>query len=185
MALSKRVRFEVFKRDMFTCMYCGRRPPEVVLEVDHVHPKAKGGTDDLDNLVTSYWDCNRGKAAKGLGDAVPAVDELGRLAAIQEASERAALLSQQNRASTAFLEAQANAIETVQVMWREIGGTDAWFQEASVKRFLRSLGVAEIIDAIEATGAWWTRYEWKTQDNAWRYFCGACWGMIREKKENT
>lgn len=66
MALSVRIRFEVFKRDEFTCQYCGRCSPEVVLEVDHIHPVSAGGTDDTINLLTSCWDCNRGKSDKPL-----------------------------------------------------------------------------------------------------------------------
>jgi len=61
-ALSVRTRFEVFKRDQFTCRYCGRQSPEVVLEVDHITPVSRGGTDDAINLVTSCWECNRGKS---------------------------------------------------------------------------------------------------------------------------
>jgi len=63
MAISKKLRFEVFKRDNFTCKYCGRKTPEVILEADHIIPISKGGTDDADNLVTSCYACNRGKGA--------------------------------------------------------------------------------------------------------------------------
>ena len=42
-ALSQKIRFEVFKRDSFTCQYCGRKAPDVVLQVDHIVPVAKGG----------------------------------------------------------------------------------------------------------------------------------------------
>lgn len=31
-SISKKLRFEVFKRDGFTCQYCGRMAPDVVLE---------------------------------------------------------------------------------------------------------------------------------------------------------
>jgi len=46
------VRFEVFRRDSFTCQYCGRRAPKVILHVDHIIPVAAGGTNDLGNLRT-------------------------------------------------------------------------------------------------------------------------------------
>jgi hypothetical protein len=58
------VRFAVLFRDDFTCRYCGRSAPEVVLHVDHRLPRSRGGTDDLDNLVTSCADCNLGKGAR-------------------------------------------------------------------------------------------------------------------------
>lgn len=61
MPVSAKLRFEVFKRDNFTCRYCGGKTPSVVLEADHVIPKSKGGEDTLENLVTSCFACNRGK----------------------------------------------------------------------------------------------------------------------------
>jgi hypothetical protein len=69
MSISVKLRFEVFNRDNFTCGYCGRKTPEVILELDHVIPLSKGGTDDLDNLITSCFECNRGKG-KALLDTV-------------------------------------------------------------------------------------------------------------------
>lgn len=59
--LSKKIRFEVFKRDQFTCQYCGKKAPDVILHVDHIQPVSKGGTNDLLNLITSCQDCNLGK----------------------------------------------------------------------------------------------------------------------------
>ena len=59
--LSKKIRFEVFKRDKFTCQYCGRMSPDVILEVDHMNPVSQGGDNDILNLITSCRDCNRGK----------------------------------------------------------------------------------------------------------------------------
>ena len=50
MAVSRGLRFEVFKRDDFTCRYCGRKSPEAILEVDHVIPRSRKGTDDPENL---------------------------------------------------------------------------------------------------------------------------------------
>ena len=60
---SLRRRFEVFKRDNFTCQYCGRnaRKHKVVLVVDHIHPKKKGGEDSNSNFITSCSECNLGK----------------------------------------------------------------------------------------------------------------------------
>src|SRR2546429_2916605 len=33
--LNPKRRFEVFARDNFTCVYCGRKPPDVVLQAEH------------------------------------------------------------------------------------------------------------------------------------------------------
>ncbi len=55
------LRFDILRRDGFTCRYCGRKPPTVILEADHIDPKANGGKDTLDNLITACGPCNRGK----------------------------------------------------------------------------------------------------------------------------
>ena len=83
--ISKRTRFEVFKRDQFTCQYCGRSAPDVVLHVDHILPVAEGGTNDMMNLVTSCQDCNLGKSAKMLSDDAAVVKQRNQM---QELSER-------------------------------------------------------------------------------------------------
>lgn len=65
-SISKKIRFEVFKRDNFTCQYCGRMAPDVILEIDHINPIAKGGDNNILNLITSCFDCNRGKGKRKL-----------------------------------------------------------------------------------------------------------------------
>ena len=59
-------RFKVLMRDNFKCRYCGKTSDEKELEVDHVIPKARGGSNNLENLVTSCFECNRGKRDKTL-----------------------------------------------------------------------------------------------------------------------
>lgn len=62
----KRLRFEIFKRDGFRCVYCGSTPVQSVLRVDHVVPVADGGPTENANLVTACHDCNAGKGATPL-----------------------------------------------------------------------------------------------------------------------
>lgn len=63
MAVSKKLRFEVFRRDNFACKYCGRSAlVGGVLEIDHVIARANGGLDVPRNLVTACEDCNAGKS---------------------------------------------------------------------------------------------------------------------------
>lgn len=62
MTIGRKVRFQVLSRDKFTCQYCGRKAPDVALEVDHIHPKSKDGSNWLTNLLTACVDCNGGKS---------------------------------------------------------------------------------------------------------------------------
>lgn len=91
-SLSDRLRFEVFKRDCFTCQYCGRKAPEAILNADHIIAVANGGTDDLLNLVTSCRECNSGKSDKKLNDS-----------SVVTKSRRQAELSQAKREQTKML----------------------------------------------------------------------------------
>lgn len=60
---SLRLRFEILKRDNFTCRYCGRNVKEdkVKLEIDHIIPRSRGGKDIPSNLQVSCFECNQGK----------------------------------------------------------------------------------------------------------------------------
>jgi hypothetical protein len=57
-----RLRFQVLARDSFTCQYCGRKAPDVILQIDHIFPKSKGGLNNIKNFKTACADCNMGKS---------------------------------------------------------------------------------------------------------------------------
>ncbi len=86
-SVSPKIRFAVFQRDGFTCRYCGARPPEAKLEIDHVTPVSSGGILDMANLVTACSLCNTGKGTDLLDqqefvrprDSDPAASGRGRL----------------------------------------------------------------------------------------------------------
>ncbi|MCX5365877.1 HNH endonuclease [Streptomyces sp. NBC_00124] len=78
MAVSKRLRYEILRRDRYTCRYCGASAPDAPMRVDHVTPVALGGTDHPSNLVAACEPCNSGKTSSIEGyvddmqsDAVP------------------------------------------------------------------------------------------------------------------
>ena len=62
MAVGAKLRYEVLKRDSYTCRFCGSRAPDVFLEIDHVIPRACGGQDVASNLQVLCEECNRGKS---------------------------------------------------------------------------------------------------------------------------
>ena len=73
MAVSKRLRYEILRRDNHACRYCGAAAPSVKLNVDHVIPTSLGGNDRPENLVTACADCNGGKTSS-LPNAEPVAD---------------------------------------------------------------------------------------------------------------
>lgn len=60
--ISKRTRVQVLSRDDNKCRMCGTSADKVPLEVDHILPHSRHGTDDIDNLASLCRDCNRGKS---------------------------------------------------------------------------------------------------------------------------
>jgi 5-methylcytosine-specific restriction endonuclease McrA len=59
MRLSRR---EVFNRDGYTCLYCGRQTRDLTL--DHVLPRHRGGPHQWDNLASACKPCNHRKAGR-------------------------------------------------------------------------------------------------------------------------
>jgi 5-methylcytosine-specific restriction enzyme A len=56
------VRVDVLKKDNCRCVFCGATAQETQLQIDHIIPFSKGGSNDLSNLQTLCRECNRGKS---------------------------------------------------------------------------------------------------------------------------
>jgi 5-methylcytosine-specific restriction endonuclease McrA len=55
-------RRNIYKRDRFTCQYCGAQPGTEELTIDHVVPRSHGGTSTWENCVLACLACNKRKA---------------------------------------------------------------------------------------------------------------------------
>jgi hypothetical protein len=167
--ISKRVRFEVFKRDGFACQYCGSHPPAAILHVDHIQAVANGGGNEIDNLITACEACNLGKGARPLSVAPESLAD--KAARIAEAEEQLAGYS-------AVMQARRERIEAD--VWRVVealtGETEIRRDRyASIKMFVERLGVDECLEAAEIASA---RIGYARQ--RFLYFCGVCWKKIRD-----
>lgn len=175
MALTKRIRYEVLRRDDFACRYCGARAPEAALTVDHVMPIALGGSDDPTNLVTACRDCNAGKSSTSPDDPIVADVAADALRWAQAIEVAAGQLEQSIRDDKTFV---GEWLETWE-KWSEIDYLPVDFDE-SLKRF-RAGGLSlEVLkdNAFRATGARHVTYR-----NQFRYFCGICHNQIREIRD--
>ncbi|GAA0696228.1 HNH endonuclease signature motif containing protein [Dyella marensis] len=171
--LSKRIRFEVFKRDSFACQYCGAHPPETVLHVDHIVPVADGGQNDMDNLVTSCDTCNLGKGAISL-QSVPASLE-SRAADVAEREEQIRGYAEVMAAKRERIHDQAWDVADIFIdHFRLDGIRKDWLQ--SIKQFVEKIGVDECIRAMEIAVA----RKAYSKGPCFMYFCGICWNIVRE-----
>lgn len=181
MTISRRLRFEILRRDNHACRYCGATAPIAPLTVDHVLPVALGGADTPTNLVTACADCNAGKTSIAPDSPLVAdVDMLAvrwRRALAQAAEERAA----DHERSTAIIAA-------FDVAWA------TWWYEHDGERYAldRDDNWPETIRALAARGLTATDFDHAitvamnarpagraiTNDRVWSYFCGVCWRKI-------
>lgn len=171
--ISKKKRFDIFKRDGFSCAYCGRVPPQVVLEVDHVVPVIYGGENDEDNLVTSCFDCNRGKRGESLSVVPESLKE--KAASIQEAEA-------QLKAYYQIIQKKKDRLENeTWVIIKELAllNGNSTFGEYFItsRKFIEKLGYHQVFEAAEIA-----RIRQPVSDHKrFKYFCGICWNKVREQ----
>lgn len=176
MSISKKLRFDVFKRDSFTCVYCGKTPPLVILEVDHLNPKSKGGTDVVDNLVTACFDCNRGKGAKELKDIPSTLNEKTILA--KEKRNQLMAYNKMLRAEEEYLQLLCDGVNEIYTSYFPEWQLTDNFMNISLKMFIKKLPITEVEQAMRIA---WSKI--KNDTKAIKYFCGICHNMIRDKNE--
>lgn len=172
-AISKKRRFEIFKRDGFCCQYCGAKPPKVPLEVDHIIPIFEGGNNHNENLTTACFDCNRGKGKTELGVVIPTN---------LEKIERLKLAQAQYRQIKKYIEEASNIIENdinsiMRVYMNYFNGYE--FTErfrGSVSQFLKEIGYQEVEEAMHKACS--RMYK---PNHALSYFCGICWNIIKTR----
>jgi len=184
MAVPKRLRFEVLRRDNHTCRYCGASAPDVKLTVDHVVPEVLGGTDEPSNLVTACEPCNSGKTSTSPGG--PLVEDVR-----QDAVRWARAMEQARVIRQAHVEARDAYADFFLSLWQEwktgkssfakpVPLDDAW-RTTLDKFFEYDVSAEDIQHAVTtAMGAVGVRPE-----NTFRYFCGIVWRIIRELQETA
>jgi len=181
MAVSKRLRFEVYTRDKHACRYCGAMAPDVKLTIDHVVPVTLGGQDIPENLVTCCVDCNAGKSSVQPGSPLIAnvAEDAVRWAQAMTLAVRAAERSIEDRV------AWHDWFDDQWTYWcygdeeDEFPREHAW--RDSLDRFV-SAGMTKkmLHDVVKITMASKAR-----PYDKWKYFCGVCWRRVAALQEAT
>jgi hypothetical protein len=147
-AISKRVRFEVFKRDSFTCQYCGLSAPDVVLHIDHINPVAGGGGNDIMNLVTSCLDCNLGKGKRELDDKTAIAKQKAQLDELNKRREQLEMLLSWREGLSSITEQEIDAVND-----RFELETNTYlnaYGRSQAKKWIKRNGLPAVLDALDA-----------------------------------
>jgi hypothetical protein len=148
-SISKRMRFEVFKRDSFKCQYCGKKAPDVILEVDHIEPVSKGGKTDMLNLVTACYSCNRGKSNVALSDNAVIAQQKKALTELSEKQEQLKMLLKWR---SGLLKIENQEIQAILKHWTELTGyTLNESGIAGVKKLQKEFGLTSVLDGMDIT----------------------------------
>jgi len=179
MGLRPGVRFEVFKRDGFTCRYCGKKSPEVILEVDHAVPLAVGGSDDDDNLVTACYECNRGKGARLLTE-IPLEESFHDRAVL--IAEREIQIGEYNHWKAQQRSREDREIAELRNLFcKQWNYADRYWRDSDARRFLRVLGYDEMLDVLEIVTERTNCVRSSWAESAWLFLCGICRGKIADR----
>lgn len=147
--ISKKLRFEVFKRDSFKCQYCGQEAPKVVLNCDHIHPVAEGGDNHITNLITSCFDCNSGKGARTLAD--DSVVNLQK-AQLDELNERRVQIEMISDWRKSILDMDLKTVEALNDYWRGLTGFGVTTgSKKQIQNWVSKYALKDIYTAMEAS----------------------------------
>ena len=175
--ISKRIRFEVFKRDGFRCQYCGAVPPSVTLEIDHIIPVSKRGTNNIENLVTSCWACNSGKSDKDLTSIPKSINF-----DVESIKERHQQYKEYQKYISSMDDLFDKDIQIIGDVYSKCFPNyclSEHFKNSSVKNFVSALGFKNTYDAMVRACATVSYSEGAT-----KYFCGICWNMIKNNRRS-
>ena len=161
--LSKKIRFEVFKRDSFKCQYCGRSAPEVVLHVDHIKPVAEGGTNDLLNLITACADCNLGKGKRKLSDSSVIEKQRKQLEELNERREQLEMLVEWKQGLDKLGEREVEIVSDKFEDETSFGISDKG--KKTIKKWVKKYPLEEILNAVEISASTYIKYNSKGEIN--------------------
>ncbi len=148
-AMSKKVRFEVFKRDSFICQYCGQSAPDVVLHVDHIQPVSKGGDNDLMNLITSCQACNSGKSDRLLTDTTSIDKQKAQLDELNEKRQQLEMMIEWRETLKDF---DSGAAQRIASYFEGQADCNITINESGLKnirKWMKKFTYAELLEAID------------------------------------
>ncbi len=148
-AISKKTRFEVFKRDGFKCQYCGAASPEAVLVVDHIDPVSKNGAHDMMNFITACQPCNAGKSDRTLDDNSTLQKQRAQLDELNVRREQLEMMLQWRNGLKSIAE---DEVEHIEAAWDDATEGAYHLNDRGLKtakKMLKEHGLQKVLDAID------------------------------------
>ena len=181
-AIGQKLRFEVFKRDSFTCQYCGRMAPDVILEVDHINPVANGGENEIMNLVTSCFDCNRGKGKREISDSSVIKIQQEQLKELNEKRLQLKLMIDWKKELKKLSDEQVDEIE--ELLKLSTGYHYSEYGRGECKKQIKQFGFSEVYDsAIISIERYYTGDK-GTACLAFSKIGGICYNRRKQREED-
>lgn len=172
-SISKKERFDIFERDNFTCQYCGEKPPQIVLVIDHIYPVSKGGKNDKDNLITSCFNCNSGKSDSIIKKTPQKIKEN-----LKNLEEKKIQLEAFYKYQTKIDNLIEKKVEQLSEVWNDCWGGKYSFNprgKSTIRTFLKFLSFSEIEESIYIATSKISKVE-----DCFKYLCG----ILHNKKKN-
>jgi len=189
-AIPKKLRFEVFKRDHFTCVYCGAKAPDVLLQIDHIEPVSKGGKTELLNLVTCCQACNSGKGARRLSDTTTIAKQRKQLEELAAHKEQIDMMLQWQKE---LRQERDRLLDHIIESWNS--RTPGWIVSKQgyriFRRLLRDFTLPEIENAMDIAADSYLEYNEQglcTRSSvavAQSKLYGICWNTRQDKQNPT
>lgn len=180
MAVSKRLRHEIFRRDNNTCQHCGATAPGVHLVIDHVVPVTLGGSDEPSNLQTLCDPCNSGKSATP-----PDAETVARVAEDSRRWAQAMQAAADNLVGGREVRNEArSAFDAKWCSWSEgrppLPRPQGW--EVSIDNFTKAgLPTPTLLDCVDIAMS--KRHVPSAE--VFRYMCGIAWKEVRKLHEGA
>lgn len=158
----------------------GKRPPEVVLQVDHLVPVSGGGSDESSNLITSCFECNSGKSDRLLDDRIVIDVQVRNLELENEKLEQLRALNEQNIELRQHSDRIFTLISDIWIGYenpeylhvREVSGT----LRNVIYRYINLLPFDQLVEASELTNQ---RLMGKSRYDRMRYFSAICRNKVK------
>lgn len=172
-SLSKKTRFEVFKRDSFKCQYCGATAPEAVLVVDHIDPVSKDGADEMINYITACQPCNAGKSDRKLDDKTAVQKQRAQLEELAIRREQLEMMLDWRNGLKSLDE---TSLEAVCSEWESLTKGQYYLNEngqQKARQLLSKFTLSQILDAMKVSANQYLKFgsdgvlEKDSVDDAW------------------